>query len=267
MATYYTYPTNSDENDTISKDKTYIKVTPDNGKSAFPAAYIYENIWSTTNPNPYPLNLTDNDSLLELTLISDTIQFHTPGEARITSPYGWRDGKFHEGVDLDIYQGLPIYAVFPGVIRIARSFGGYGKLIVIRHDNGLETFYAHLGQIKVKPGKRVEAGDIIGTSGHSGTSRGTHLHFEVRFKGKSFNPTHLISFTTNSLKFESVILRKNENRYFVYQENAILYKIKRGDYLHKIATEYGTTVKKIRETNDIPKNGILRAGQLLSICQ
>lgn len=260
------FTTGDDETDTVNHEKNYTEIKPDNGKSAFPAEYIYENIWNTTKPNPYPDSLTNGDSILKITLIPDSSQFHFPGEGRITSSYGWRDGKFHEGIDLDVYHGLPVYAVFPGVIRMARSFGGYGRIIIIRHDNGLETFYAHLGTIKVKAGQRINAGDIIGTSGNSGHSRGTHLHFEVRLKGKSINPEHMISFPENTLKMETVLLRMNESRYFVYYENAVMYKIKRGDYLHKIAQEYGTSVKRIRETNNIPKNGMLRCGQLICIC-
>ena len=254
------------ENDTLSEKNNIPIIKYDNGKSAFPAAYVYDNIWSTTKPNPYPKSITYNDSILKITLISDSSQFSLPGEGRITSPYGWRDGKFHEGIDLDIYHGLPVHALFPGVVRMSKSFGGYGRLVIIRHDNGLETFYAHLGTIKVKAGQRINAGDIIGTCGNSGTSRGTHLHLEIRFKGESINPAHLISIEDHSLKYKTILLRKNDGHYFVYHEDALLYKIKRGDYLHKIANEFGTTVRKIRETNDIPKNGILRAGQYLSIC-
>jgi len=242
--------------DTLSSKKEFLD---------HPASDIYENIWSTTNPHPYPANFADNDTLLRLTLINDSSDFHLPGVGVLSSAYGWRDDRFHPGVDLAVYHGLPIYAVFPGVVRFARNYGGYGRIVIIRHDNGLETYYAHLSRIGVKAGERVKAGDIIGNSGNSGSSYNTHLHFEIRYKGVAFNPAHVINFKEQQLKFTEVIMRKTKTNYFVYTDDAILYTIKRGDYLYKIAAEFGTTVRKIREDNDLNQKSILRSGQILKI--
>lgn len=252
----------------------YVYVTylePDSGFTPFtydcefPAKELYNGIWNTVHPNPYTGKLADSDSLITIRLVNDSSDFHIPGEGRVSSRYGWRNGRFHAGTDLAVYHGLPIYATFPGVVRLARSYGGYGRLVVIRHDNGLETFYAHLSRIRVNPGQRVKPGDVIGNSGNSGRSFGTHLHFEVRYRGIPLNPAHIICFNNNELKHHEVILKRNNHNYFVYSEDAILYRVKRGDYLFRIAEEFGTTVARICETNDIRRNQTLRVGQIIKI--
>jgi murein DD-endopeptidase MepM/ murein hydrolase activator NlpD len=248
---------NSKDKETVLKNLTY--------DSEFPASDIYADNWNRNIPNPYPRGFADNDTLLKLKLINDFSDFHIPGEGRISSRYGWRNGRLHSGVDIAVYQGLPIYAVFPGVVRMARTYGGYGRIIIIRHDNGLETYYAHLSRIRVKSGQRVEAGEIIGNSGNSGSSDGTHLHFEIRYKGIPFNPAQIICFKENKLLFTDVILKKTKTSYFVYTEDAILYKVQRGDYPHRIAQEFGITVAKLREDNDMSARSHLRVGQVLRI--
>lgn len=242
-----------------------VYIVPDTNKAAFPMAYLYDNIWSTTDPSPYPLSLIENDSIIHIRLINDSSDFSMPGTGRLTSPYGWRDGRFHHGFDVSISHGLPIYAVFSGVVRFARNIYPYGRLVIVRHDNGLETYYAHLSRITVKAGQRINAGDEVGKCGNTGRSEGTHLHFEIRFKGVSINPAHLISLKDNRLIHIDIALRRVNDRYFLYTDGAIIHKVRKGDYLHKIACEYGTTVKKIKECNDIPKSGYIKVGQLLSI--
>lgn len=252
-------------NDTLVQTSPIPRLIPDTTRTAFPMAYLYDNIWSTTDPSPYPLSLIENDSIIEICLVTDSSGFAMPGTGNITSPYGMRDGHFHHGFDIDIYHGLPIRSAFSGVVRFARYFGPYGRLVIVRHDNGLETFYAHLGRIKVKTGQRINAGDELGTCGNTGHSRGTHLHFEIRFKGISINPAHIISVKDNTLKHSEIILKRCNDRYFLYTDGAIIHKVQRGDYLFKIAQEYGTTVKKIKADNDIPKSGYLKVGQMICI--
>ncbi len=110
------------------------------------------------------------------------------GNGRVTSPFGRRlhpvskRPSMHIGIDLAAYQGHPIYAVGDGKIYTLRNTGrlGYGKYIVIQHDNELYTLYGHQLKHNVRSGQRVKAGDIIGYVGNTGTSTGPHLHFEVR---------------------------------------------------------------------------------------
>jgi len=253
----YLYNTNDTEEDLICESISSYEL--------FPASDIYQHIWCHLRPNPYPIELIENDSLIVLKLIWDTLDFTMPCIAPVTSKYGWRDGRMHHGIDLGINYALPIHSAFSGTVRFAKFYQGYGRLIIIRHDNGLETFYAHLSRIRVKPGQRVNAGDIIGNAGNSGRSFGTHLHFEIRYKGIPINPAHLISFNENKLLYEKISLKKIKTQFFVYNENAILYTVQKGDYLHKIATEYGTTVNKLCEINDISRNTKLRVGQILRV--
>jgi len=113
---------------------------------------------------------------------------------RFTSPFGnRRDPKtggvrMHEGADFASSYGTAIHATADGVVSHAGWQGGYGRLVKIKHDFGIETRYAHMSNIRVKVGQRVSRGDRIGDMGNSGRSTGTHLHYEVRIAGKPVNP-------------------------------------------------------------------------------
>jgi len=240
-------------------------IYPDQEKSTYPASDIYNNIWCQINPNPYPVSLFESDSVMNIDLISDTNKFVMPCMALVTSKFGWRDSRIHQGIDLGVNYSLPINSAFDGVVRYAKFYQGYGRLVIVRHYNGLETYYAHLSRINVKPGQQVKAGDIVGKAGSSGRSNGTHLHFEMRYKGVPLNPAHIVSFTENKLLNDNIILKKVKQNFFVYNENAILYTVQSGDYLHKIASEYGTTITKLCESNDFSKNTRLKVGQIIRI--
>ncbi|MGB5559291.1 MAG: M23 family metallopeptidase [Paracoccaceae bacterium] len=107
---------------------------------------------------------------------------------RYTSGFGQRWGRMHEGTDFAAGYGTPIYATADGVVTHAGWLAGYGRLVKIQHEFGIETRYAHQSQIRVKVGQRVSRGDRIGDMGNSGRSTGTHLHYEVRVGGKPVNP-------------------------------------------------------------------------------
>ena len=107
---------------------------------------------------------------------------------RFTSGFGSRGGRMHEGTDFAAGYGTPIYATADGVVTHAGWLAGYGRLVKIKHEFGIETRYAHQSQIRVKVGQRVSRGDRIGDMGNSGRSTGTHLHYEVRVGGKPVNP-------------------------------------------------------------------------------
>ncbi len=114
--------------------------------------------------------------------------------SKITSPFGYRidpiDGekRFHAGIDLRAKVGTPVKSIMSGEVAFSGWKRGYGNLVVIRHDNGIETKYAHNSKLMVKEGDRVRTGDIIALSGSSGRSTGPHLHFEVIRDGKVINP-------------------------------------------------------------------------------
>jgi len=107
---------------------------------------------------------------------------------RFTSGFGRRWGRMHYGSDFAAPHGTPIYATADGVITKAGWASGYGRLIKIKHDFGIETRYAHLSKIRVKVGQKVSRGDQIGDMGNTGRSTGTHLHYEIRVNGNAINP-------------------------------------------------------------------------------
>jgi murein DD-endopeptidase MepM/ murein hydrolase activator NlpD len=117
---------------------------------------------------------------------------------RLTSGFGGRNDpkgagwRKHEGVDMAGKHGSAILATADGVVVHAGWESGYGKLVTIRHDFGLETRYGHLSQIVVKEGQRVSRGDLIGAMGSTGRSTGTHLHYEIRVGGNAINPMKYI---------------------------------------------------------------------------
>lgn len=111
-----------------------------------------------------------------------------PTTGELSSPFGPRWGRMHEGMDIADRSGTPIVAALPGTVSFAGWYGGYGNLVRIDHGNGLETRYGHMRAIGVSVGQAVAAGDQLGEMGTTGSSTGTHLHFEVRLAGTPYNP-------------------------------------------------------------------------------
>ncbi|TNF18926.1 MAG: M23 family peptidase [Rhodobacteraceae bacterium] len=107
---------------------------------------------------------------------------------RFTSGFGYRWGRLHAGTDFAGPHGTPIYSTADGVVVHAGWQSGYGKLVKIQHEFGIETRYAHMSKIRVTKGQRVSRGERIGDMGNTGRSTGTHLHYEVRVGGKAVNP-------------------------------------------------------------------------------
>ena len=122
--------------------------------------------------------------------------FHMPTPSRqVTSPFGQRWGRLHAGLDIKVYIGDTIRAAFDGKIRVVDfDARGYGKYVVIRHPNGLETLYGHMSKQLVKDNQIVRAGDPIGLGGNTGRSTGSHLHFETRICGVPVNPALMFDF-------------------------------------------------------------------------
>ena len=107
---------------------------------------------------------------------------------RLTSDFGTRWGRLHGGIDMAAPTGTPIYAPADGVVTFAGWSSGYGRLVKIQHEFGIETRYAHQNVIRVEVGQRVSRGDRIGDIGSSGRSTGPHLHYEIRVGGEPENP-------------------------------------------------------------------------------
>ncbi|WP_210115062.1 M23 family metallopeptidase [Roseovarius aestuariivivens] len=116
---------------------------------------------------------------------------------RYTSGFGMRWGRMHSGTDFAAPHGTPIYSTADGVVTHAGWQSGYGRLVKIQHEFGIETRYAHMSKIRVKKGQRVSRGQQIGDMGNTGRSTGTHLHYEVRVGGKAVNPMIYIKAAKN----------------------------------------------------------------------
>lgn len=114
--------------------------------------------------------------------------FAAPVRGPLTSRYGPRWGRQHEGIDIAVNTGTPVRASADGVVRFAGENGGYGLLVVIDHGFDVETRYAHNSRILVREGERVQAGDVIALSGNTGNSTGPHVHFEIRIRGEAVDP-------------------------------------------------------------------------------
>ncbi len=235
--------------------------------SEYPADYYYHN-WNTITPNPYnATKLSETDSVINLHLIGtrQSPAFFMPVTDVLTSKFGWRNGRMHKGIDMDLQVWDTVVTAFSGMVRVARTYSGYGRVVVVRHFNGLETLYAHLHRIKVKPGQIVKAGELIGLGGSSGQSTGSHLHWEVRFKGVPINPLNFIDYKSQTLIDETLVLHKTKHGFAGYPKGSVFYNVQNGDYLYKIARQYGTTVSQICKLNGINRNSNLRVGQKIRV--
>ena len=118
--------------------------------------------------------------------------FAWPVFGRITSGYGWRKGEFHHGLDIACPVGTPIQAAHAGVVAFSGTKSVYGKTVIIRHANGLETLYAHNSKNMVKEGQQVKKGQVIALVGVTGRTTGPHLHFQVNLNGETLNPSEYL---------------------------------------------------------------------------
>lgn len=236
---------------------------------------------------PYDVELKDLPISMVIDLVDSLKSYHYPFKGRITSKYGPRRSRIHQGTDIDLETGDPVYATFDGRVRVTTYVrGGYGNLVIIRHDNGLETYYGHLSEISVKPNDWVSAGQVIGKGGNTGRSTGSHLHFEMRYKGHTFDPERLIDFSTGTLRRETFLLKRTyfspysrftqdfdeevqsdeEDKRIAAEAAAIKYHVvKKGDTLGRIAINNHTTVTKLCQLNGIKRTSVLRIGQRIRV--
>ena len=182
---------------------------------------VFNDHWDTTNIHAYKdVELNTLPEATAIRLVDSLESYHYPYIGRITSRYGPRKGRAHQGLDLGLKTGDPIYATFDGKVRISKAAGDYGNLVVIRHNNGLETYYAHLSQRDVEVGDWVVAGQQIGLGGSTGRSTGPHLHYEVRYKGQSFDPERIIDFSNGNLRRDELLLkRRHFSIYSKYEQD------------------------------------------------
>ena len=252
-----------------------------------PAEDLYED-WSnkyahheTALPDSFRISLKD---------------FCMPTDSRlITSNFGARWGRQHKGLDIKVYIGDTIRAAFSGKVRVVRYEGrGYGKYVVIRHYNGLETIYGHMSKQLVTEDQEVRAGDPIGLGGNTGRSTGSHLHFETRLCGVALNPALMFYFRNQDVVDDYYMFRKSSYQRESavatrlrgvgggniktegedvelataapaanYAQESRFHKVKKGETLYSIAKHRGTSVESIMKLNHLKKNTKLKAGQIL----
>lgn len=237
--------------------------------------FTFEDLWDTEKIHAYK-HVDQAQIPSEFTLqLTDTAHVYcAPFIGPVRSTYRFRGRRPHRGVDIPLTIGAPVRAAFDGRVRVVlppKLTGGYGNLVVIRHANGLETYYGHLSSQAVQPGDLVKAGDVIGYGGNTGRSTGPHLHFETRFLGQAFDPERLIDFPTGQLRANEVTLHKHYFSIYSHygQSDAEslrasqrqIHVIRRGDTLGALAARYHTTVGNICRLNHFSKNRMLKIGQ------
>ena len=234
-------------------------------QSEYPALSLYPN-WNNQYVHAY------GNAIIPDTYTIDLTGFHMPTPStKITSPFGPRWRRMHNGLDLKVNIGDTIVAAFDGKVRVVKyERRGYGKYVVIRHDNGLETVYGHLSKQLVEDNQLVKAGEPIGLGGNTGRSTGSHLHFETRFLGIAINPIYMFDFPKQDIVADTYTFRKAKgvNRAGSHDtqvaDGAIRYhKVKSGDTLSRIAKLRGVSVSTLCKLNRIKPTTTLRIGQVL----
>lgn len=235
--------------------------------------------WDVESIHAYrDVKVSDLPETVELLLVDSGHRFVAPIVGRRSSTFKYRKGRPHNGVDVPLRVGDTIRAPFDGVVRYAgggKATGGYGNLLVVRHPNGLETYYGHLSERLVAENDVVAAGDPIGLGGSTGRSTGPHLHFETRYMGKPFDPERVVNFDDGTLRDTLLTLKRhyfNVGSHYGMTDkqskavtDAVYYRVKKGDTLGKIAQKHHTTVSAICRLNGISSKKVLQIGQRLRV--
>lgn len=243
---------------------------------AIPADRLYGGVWNNNYVDCYKSEEMPDSFRVNLR------GFTMPVTGNMTSNFGYRWGRHHYGVDLQLHTGDTVYAAFTGKVRICRyEPGGYGNFVTIRHANGLETVYGHLSRFLVSDDQTVKSGQPIALGGSTGRSTGPHLHFETRFMGKAIDPNRIIDFENqvcnrdyyvvnansfNPLNSSSRTLAHYKGGSNKYERGSIrTHRVRGGQTLAEIARSNGTTVKKLCKLNGISKHSKLRKGKVLRV--
>ena len=236
--------------------------------AAYPAFGLYPD-WNNTRVHAF-----GNTVVVPDTFRIDMTGFAMPTtNTKITSKFGPRRRRMHNGIDVKVYIGDTIRAAFSGKVRMVKyERRGYGKYVVIRHENGLETIYGHLSKQMVSEAQYVEAGEVIGLGGNTGRSTGSHLHFETRFLGQAINPDLLFDFEKQDIVTDTYLFKKGNNRYrrssskagvVASNGDAQYYKVRKGDSLSRISQKTGVSIDRLCKLNGITRRTTLRINQVL----
>ncbi|MHC1780910.1 MAG: peptidoglycan DD-metalloendopeptidase family protein [Bacteroidales bacterium] len=216
-------------------------------------------IWSDTKINPYQVSLVDMKDTVKI----DLSGYCPPSVKYVTSNFGFRKWRFHYGIDLKVHKGDTVLNAFDGVVRITKRARDYGYYVLVRHSNGLETLYAHLSKITVRPGDTLKSGVPVGLGGSTGRSTGYHLHFEIRYLGNPINPNDIIDFEKSCVKNQILALNSQHFEYKKEIDKIRFWTIRSGDTLGRIAQRTGVSISKLCALNGIKRTTILRIGRRL----
>lgn len=258
-----------------------------------PELDIYTEGWDSKLVNAY------SNAVVPQSRDIDVSNYCMPHSGYLTSPYGYRKRfrRMHKGVDIKVYIGDTIRAAFDGKVRLTNyERRGYGKYVIVRHSNELETVYSHLSEFLVEPDQYVKAGDPIALGGNTGRSTGPHLHFETRFMGYPINPAAIFDFANQTVHTDTYTFDKNtyqlarnydpaaNNEYATAwrQSNpqpvrqytsrssssgstASTYTVKKGDSLSKIASRHGLSLQRLCRLNGLKTSSKIKVGQRLKL--
>jgi murein DD-endopeptidase MepM/ murein hydrolase activator NlpD len=257
--------------------------TPDTLQIEFPSHDLYAT-WETSVAHPYKFSESFKEDSVCLDLVlPEGNPFVLPYRGPLTSLFGWRKYRPHYGTDINLETGDTIVSCFDGMVRVSKYYRGYGNCVIVRHNNGLETVYAHMSKLLVESGEKVNAGTVLGLGGNTGHSYGSHLHFEIRYLGQAFDAQDFIDFEKGELKSTTFMVRKSdvENKYDLralhnrhkhdlmargkYPVKGKIYRVRKGDTLGKIAKRSGTSIKSLCRKNGLRPTTTLRVGQKIKI--
>ena len=229
---------------------------------SIPAYSIYggfdrSNIWGVK------VDQTKKKDTTTLQLLYDSCDFHSPRIGRLTSGYGWRNNRPHYGVDIKLNTGDSIRSVFDGMVRISRYSSSYGHVVVVRHNNGLETLYAHLSKRLVKEREEITVGELIGLGGNTGRSYGSHLHFETRYLGEPINPKDIFIISDSIFEVrKDALFISSKNFSFLKEVRKVKHhKVRSGDSLWRISKRYNVPISKLCRLNSVSRKKTLKIGQ------
>ncbi|WP_369994600.1 peptidoglycan DD-metalloendopeptidase family protein [Winogradskyella sp.] len=239
--------------------------------------------WDTSVYNPYKNNYVEFP--LQVSFTDTTYASPIKRKKVITSRYGWRKGRPHKGIDIDLVTGDSVVSVLDGIVRFAKYSSGHGKTVVIRHYNGLETTYAHLSHIAVKANDTIAKGGYLGKGGNTGRSTGSHLHLVTSYQGEYIHPEYLFNFdATNAIRSKEIWVTRKWTRPFYHSSRGLakltlfeteeaalaslekqrkVYVVRKGDTLSRISQRNKTSIASICRTNNIRSSSTLRIGQKL----
>lgn len=271
------------------------QVTEETSVSFYDTASVYTQDWNNEVTFQYPPAGFSPEGMIAL--VDSTFGYAFPVEKETTSGFGGRR-RHHKGVDIPLEVGENVVAAFGGKVRYAKwNSGGFGNLVIVRHPNGLETFYAHLSKIKVEPNQVVQAGELLGLGGSTGRSYSPHLHFEIRYGFVPFDPKFVFDLENYCLKTDTLDLAmvvKNARGLQCHDsdefdqeqhdhnhshataaplaktsskgtEGARYHIVRSGDTLSKIGAKHGRSVDALCKLNGLSRTSILQIGQRVRV--